>query len=80
MTSRACHDASNKQTEIPILIMWNDTEVPLAYFISFRTASTWLHGDKRGSIDRFHNRYGSPIYLPMRGGCVTTKRNYALNL
>ena len=43
--------------------MWNDTEVPLAYFISFRTASTWLHGDKRGSIDRFHNRYGSP-YIP----------------
>ena len=43
--------------------MWNDTEVQLAYFISFRTARTWLHGDKRGSIDRFHNRYGSP-YIP----------------
>lgn len=24
---------------------------------------TWLRGDQRGSIDRFHNRYGSP-YLP----------------
>jgi len=43
--------------------MWNDTETPLAYFISIRTYGTWLHGDKRGSIDRFNNRYGSP-YIP----------------
>ena len=40
--------------------MWNDT---LAYLITFRSYGTWLHGDKRGSIDRFHNRYRSP-YLP----------------
>ena len=37
--------------------MSNDTDTALAYFISFRTYATWLHGDKRGSIDRFHNRY-----------------------
>ena len=43
--------------------MWNDTDTPLAYFISFRSYGTWLHGDERGSIDRFHNRYGDP-YLP----------------
>ena len=43
--------------------MWNNTGTPLAYLISFRTYGTWLHGDQRGSIDRFHNRYGSP-YLP----------------
>ena len=43
--------------------MWNDTDTPLAYFISFRTYATWLHGDKRVSIDRFHNRYRSP-YMP----------------
>ena len=43
--------------------MWNDTDTPLAYFISFRTYGTWLHGDNRGSIDRFHNRYQAP-YLP----------------
>lgn len=43
--------------------MWNDTDIPLAYFISFRTRGTWLHGDNRGSIDRFHNRYGTP-YIP----------------
>ena len=46
-----------------ILIMWNNTDTPLAYFISFRTYGTWLHGDKRGSIDRYHNQYGSP-YIP----------------
>ena len=40
--------------------MWNDTDTPLAYFISFRSYGTWLHGDQRGSIDRFHNRYGDP--------------------
>jgi len=43
--------------------MWNNTETPLAYFISFRSYGTWLHGDKRGSIDRFHNQYGTP-YIP----------------
>ncbi|HAF13747.1 MAG TPA: hypothetical protein DCK99_08610, partial [Blastocatellia bacterium] len=44
--------------------MWNDTDTPLAYFISFRSYATWLHGDKRGSIDRFHNRYLSPYIQP----------------
>jgi len=43
--------------------MWNDTDTPLAYLITFRTRGTWLHGDQRGSIDRFHNRYRSP-YIP----------------
>jgi REP element-mobilizing transposase RayT len=44
--------------------MWNDTDTPLAYFIFFRSYATWLHGDKRGSIDRFHNRYLSPYIQP----------------
>ncbi len=43
--------------------MWNDTDTPLAFFISFRTHGTWLHGDERGSIDRHHNEYRSP-YIP----------------
>jgi REP element-mobilizing transposase RayT len=43
--------------------MWNDTDVPLGCLITFRCYGTWLHGDERGSIDRFHNRYNSP-YLP----------------
>jgi REP element-mobilizing transposase RayT len=43
--------------------MWNDTDIPLGYLITFRCYGTWLHGDERGSIDRFHNRYKSE-YLP----------------
>jgi len=43
--------------------MWNNTDTPLAYLITFRSYGTWLHGDERGSVDRFHNRYGTP-YLP----------------
>ena len=44
--------------------MWNDTDVPLAHLITFRCHGTWLHGDSRGSIDRFHNRYMSPYIEP----------------
>ena len=44
--------------------MWNDTDTPLAYLITFRSYGTWLHGDERGSIDRFHNRYKSPYIEP----------------
>jgi REP element-mobilizing transposase RayT len=34
--------------------------VALGYLITFRGHGTWLHGDKRGSVDRLHNRFGSP--------------------
>ena len=44
--------------------MWNETDTPLAYLISFRAHGSWLHGDHRGSIDRFHNSYGSPYIRP----------------
>jgi REP element-mobilizing transposase RayT len=44
--------------------MWNDTDTPLAYFISFRSYGTWLHGDQRGSTDRLHNGYGAPYLSP----------------
>ena len=43
--------------------MWNDTDLPLGYLITFRCYGTWLHGDERGSVDRFHNRYKSPYLL-----------------
>ena len=44
--------------------MWNYTEIPLAYLITFRSYATWLHGDERGSIDRSNNRYKSPYISP----------------
>ena len=47
--------------------MWNDTDIPLAYLITFRCYGTWLHGDERGSIDRVNNIYKSP-YIPASRG------------
>ena len=40
--------------------MWNETDTPLAYLITFRTYGTWHHGDERGSVDRHNNTYGAP--------------------
>jgi REP element-mobilizing transposase RayT len=36
---------------------------PLAYFITFHTYGTWLHGQAPGSVDREHNQFGTP-FLP----------------
>jgi REP element-mobilizing transposase RayT len=38
----------------------SNEQIPLGYLITFRSYGTWLHGDKRGSVDRFHNRFGTP--------------------
>jgi REP element-mobilizing transposase RayT len=46
--------------------MWNDTDIPLAHLITFRSYGTWLHGDDRGSVDRSHNRYNGPYASPNR--------------
>lgn len=34
---------------------------PLAYFITFRTYGTWLHGDERGSMQRGLTGPGAPM-------------------
>jgi REP element-mobilizing transposase RayT len=41
-----------------------DEDAPLAYLITFRTYGTWLHGDRRGSVDRHHNSFGTPLIGP----------------
>ena len=46
------------------MTIWNDTDTPLAYLITFRSYGTWLHGDERGSVDRFHNHYNSSKIAP----------------
>jgi REP element-mobilizing transposase RayT len=38
---------------------WNDTDEPIAYLITFRTYGSWLAGDERGSIDKYHNKIGA---------------------
>jgi REP element-mobilizing transposase RayT len=44
--------------------VWNDTDIPLAFLITFRSYGTWLHGDQRGSVNRFRNQYKSPRLPP----------------
>ena len=39
-------------------------EYPIAYLITFTTYGTWLHGDKRGSVDKEHNQYTSSFIAP----------------
>ena len=54
--------------------MWNETDIPLAYLITFRCYGTWLHGDERGSTDRFHNAYKSSFMAPNKNW---HRHNYA---
>jgi REP element-mobilizing transposase RayT len=37
---------------------------PLAYFITFSSYGTRLHGSENGSVDRHHNRYGGDLIPP----------------
>jgi REP element-mobilizing transposase RayT len=37
---------------------------PLAYFITYSTYGTWLHGRDGGSVDRRHNIIGTPLLAP----------------
>ncbi|MEO8573156.1 MAG: hypothetical protein ABI481_04240 [Pyrinomonadaceae bacterium] len=43
---------------------WNDNDIAVGYLITIRTYGTWLPGDGRGSIDRFHNIYQGPRVAP----------------
>ena len=54
--------------------MWNDTELPLAYLFTFRARGTWLHGDKRGSVSRHRNKYGTR-YLPEEPAWLKTNKS-----
>ena len=45
-----------------------DERIPLGYLITFRGYGTWLHGDRRGSVDRFHNRFGTAEFLLTNDG------------
>ncbi|HAF15800.1 MAG TPA: hypothetical protein DCK99_19325 [Blastocatellia bacterium] len=40
---------------------YRDEHLPLAYLITFRAYGTWLHGDRRGSVDRLHNRFDTSL-------------------
>lgn len=45
--------------------IYEESEFPLAYLLTFRTYGTWLHGDERHSVDRHgRNAYGTPDISP----------------
>jgi len=41
-------------------IDFQDRSSAIGYLITFRCYGTWLHGDERGSVDRYHRAYGTP--------------------
>ena len=40
-------------------IDFQDRRTPIGFLITFRCYGTWLHGDERGSFDRYHRIYGT---------------------
>lgn len=48
---------------------------PLGYFITFTTYGAWLHGRASGSVDRQHNRPGTP-FLPVNSGLESGRRRF----
>jgi hypothetical protein len=38
--------------------------IPFGFHIIFRTYGTWLHGHRRGSVNRFNNRFGTVAIAP----------------
>jgi len=47
---------------------------PLAYLITFTTYGTWLHGDKRASVNEEHNRFGEE-FIPHNPGLNTKEQS-----
>jgi len=48
---------------------------PIAYFLTFRTYGSWLHGEEKGSVDRkLHNIPGTPFLQPNEA-LVSNERN-----
>ena len=47
---------------------------PAAYLITFRCYGTWLHGDKRGSVDSEHNTYRG-LTRPIEAGLEEWERS-----
>ncbi len=43
---------------------FNGEHIPFGFHITFRAYGTWLHGDRRGSVNRFNNRFGTPRIPP----------------
>ena len=51
----------NRALRYTTVLMSNDSDIPLAYLITFPCYGTWLHGDERGSVDDENNLLGAPF-------------------
>src|SRR4051794_5003485 len=60
---RAAHEVSGRLLRARLL---REILMALAYFITFSTYGTWLHGTDKGlgSVDRQHNVHGTPFVEP----------------
>src|SRR5689334_9613758 len=45
-------------------IEFGERTIPKGFLITFRCYGTWLHGDERGSVDRLHRAFGTPMLPP----------------
>ncbi len=62
----------------------NTNDPPIAYFITFETFGTRVPGDKRGSVDRRHNEFGTVsikpnVYLEQSAKKSQTEEKLILN-
>ncbi len=48
---------------------------PLAYFLTWTCHGAWLHGDERGSVDRWHNVPGTNLLPPDPERAYTEQRS-----
>ncbi len=65
------HSLPKKNTCIGFFILFDtlsfippEKSHPIAYFITFRTYASWLHGDHRDSVDPRHNIFLAPRIIP----------------
>lgn len=68
MNCRKRSRARSKRDDNPAYCVRGSVEqlMPLAYFITFSTYGTWLHGSSKGkgSVDAEHNVFGTPFIEP----------------
>ncbi len=55
------------------------SDFPLAYLITFSTYGSHLHGDAKGSVDRYHNRHDEPFVPPdpIRGQMMRNRMRHS---
>jgi len=76
--TKPCIETSKMSCNIFLMQQQTLPNPPFAYFITFTTYGTWLHGDKRGSVDPLHHQFETPRLKPNQDLYVgmKTKQRY----